>query len=182
MTSLWQRLGQGVGYALAAVILGPPAAIARRERRALRSAFKEWCEELGAVRLEARGVMSRAGNLPASAGSLPFSVVLDAFAKRAVLDVATGTLPPNARATIMKDAAGIRVTSDTLDLSATDALARDVAQTGLARLESFVIDIDGERVVLQINAPTTHAEWRAIGLATAQFTEAVVRTWEKSYR
>jgi hypothetical protein len=208
MKSVWEFLGEKVGYAMAAVVLGPPAAVARRERRILRAALAQWSDEIGAIRLESRGTMKRAGKLLSAAGSYPFEVRLDPFRKRASLDVATGTLPPQARGRLAKNPTrvsaptfryrmtaslwrslkplaevdGITIGSKTLDAETARSLARDAADGGLAKLDTFILEMENERMVLDIVAPTDASQWKTIAAALASFVDACVRRWGSSYR
>jgi hypothetical protein len=181
--SLAEILAEKVGYALAAVVLGPPAAMARRERRAMRAALDAWCEGVGAIRLEVRGVRARSGKLQGAAGSFPFEATLDAFHELASLDVAIEKLPPQASVTISKvRGRGVHATSPTLDASIMQALVRDVSRTALGARETFSLDLDGERIVLHVEAPREPAEWKALGEAMVAFAESCARRWGGSYR
>ncbi len=184
MRSLAEYLAEKVGYALAAVILGPPAAMARRERRAMRTALDSWCEEVGAIRVEAaRRERRYSGKLEGAAGSFPFEVTLDAFHTLAVLDVAIEKLPPQADVTISKPRGReVSATSSMLDASITSALVAEIAGTPIGARDSFSLALDGERIVLHVSAPHEAAEWKAIGDATVAFAESCARRWGSSYR
>ena len=185
MKSLAEFLAEKVGYALAAVVLGPPAAMARRERRMMRAALETWCEDVGAIRLEAegRGVRRRSGKLQGAAGSFPFEATLDPFHKQASVDVAIERLPPQASVTISKPRGRgeIRVTSATPDDSIMQKLVHELPQTRAAR-ETFNLALDGDRLVLHVEAPREAAEWKALGEAMVAFAESCTRRWGSSYR
>jgi hypothetical protein len=199
MTSIWERMGEGVGYAIGAVIFGPSAAIARRERRTLRNALHEWADSVDAThaRPHAKGLLRYTGALRGSE-PIPFEAELDPFEKRATLDVAIG-LAKKVEAEVSKarwaldgvkvrlpspfaHVGTIRVDDTTLDADTAETLAREIAETPIGALETFSLTLRSDRVVVVVMAPRAPAEWRAIEKALVVLVESWSRRWAASYR
>jgi len=180
--SFWERVGEGIGYGLAALVLGPAAAISRSERRRVRHAFNAWCDEQSAVKLEApRGVMRRAITMKSSIGAMPAEVRLDLFARRALIRVAIQPLPPWVRARVECEHA-VRVVSDTLDLAAQRELGNFVARGPLGELRVVHVDVASEAIEVYAIALTTLAAWRSVGGGIVTLADWLVEKWPVGYR
>ncbi|HEY1958987.1 MAG TPA: hypothetical protein VGH28_25415 [Polyangiaceae bacterium] len=180
--SFWESLGEGIGYGLAALVLGPPAAISRGERRRIRLAFNAWCEEQSAVRLEgSRGVHRRSIRFRSAIGTTPAEVTLDLFSRRASIHVGIPPLPAWVRARVECEHA-VRVTSDTLDLAAQRELGDFVAAGPLGELRVVRVDVASERLEVFAIAVTTLDAWRAMGRGVVALADWLADRWPVGYR
>lgn len=177
-----ERLGEVLGYLLAAVALGPPAALARSERRKVRQSFLAWCDEHGGLRLDAgRGITRRAIALPTKFGALSARVELDAYARRARVEAAIAPLPSFVRATFVRDG-GLRVESDALDATSLSALREHVVSGKLGELRALAVGVASEELVVVAIAMTTLEAWQAIGQGVVELAEWLAARWPASYR
>jgi len=180
--SFWERVGEALGYGIAAVVLGPPAAISRSERRRVRRSFVAWCDEHAAVELAgSRGVTRRAITLDAKLGGLPARAELDVLARRARIEVRIAPLPSFVRATVIRDGA-LRVESDSLDPASIQALRDRVASGKLGELRALAVGIASEELVVVAIAMTTLEAWRGIGEGVVELAEWLAERWPASYR
>jgi hypothetical protein len=181
MASFWESAATHVGYATGAVIFGPQAAIIRRERRVLRGAFHGWLDEMDAERRvsPSKGIARRSGSLR-GAEPIPFEAVLDPMSKRARVDVAMA-LGRDVTAEMTKVGARVRLGGTTLDADTAHELAREVEASELRRLESFILDLRKDRLVVDLPAPREAESWRAIEKALVVLAESWSRRFS-SYR
>ncbi len=167
----------------------------------MRSAIREWSYELGGFRLDgAKGLVRRSGNLATSTGDvIPLEVELDVASRRAYVDAVIGVLPQHATAIFAKApwivrnarmrmpkplaiSGDVRVDSLTLDVESAEALLPKVAASALGKLDSFELVIATQHLTLTIVAPQSIGEWRAMGRAIIEVSEALSRRWPSSYR
>lgn len=180
--SFWERVGQGIGYGLAALVLGPPAAISRSERRKIRRAFVAWCDEQSAVKLEGRrNVLRRSITMTSALGAMPAEVELDSFARRATLRVTIPPLPAWVRAQVACES-GVTVESESLDREAQRALRDFVAAGPLGALRVLDVDIASERLEVLAIAVTTLDAWRAMGRGVVALADWLAERWPLGYR
>lgn len=193
MASFWEIVAERAGYAIGAAIFGPGAALARRERRALRRAFHDWLDELDAERLPPRGKgMSRRSGSLRGAEPVPFEAELDPFEKRARVDVALAlgrdvTAEASKARWVLEGvmyrlaspfaaARMVRVDKTSLDRDAAKELADEI-DSAFARLETFALDLRKDRVVLEIVAPRDTGTWIAIEKGLVVLVESWTRRW-----
>ena len=199
MSSWDVKIGEAVGYAIGAVIFGPTTVLARRERRTLRRAFWDWLDGVDTTRLtpRAKGVTRVSGALRGGAEPIPFEAELDPFMKRASVDVSISlgrdvTIDlSKARwilagvklrlAPAIASIGVIRVDATNLDAEAAGEIAHEVAQTPLASLETFTLDLRRDVVQLDLLAPRDAETWRAIETSLVTLAESWSRRWT-SYR
>lgn len=180
--SFWESFGEAIGYGLAALVLGPAAAISRSERRRVRRSFVAWCDEHGAEKREgSRGVLRRAIALDTKTGKTPADVELHAFERRALFDVAIPPLPNWVRAKIVWEN-GVKVESETLDAPGRRALEEHVARSSLGELRVVWIGVTSERLEVVVIAVTTVEAWRSIGEAVVALADWLVERWPVGYR
>ena len=180
--SFWERVGEGIGYGLAALVLGPPAAISRSERRRIRRAFVAWCDAHDATKIEApRGVARRAIALPTKLGKLPVRAELDVNARRARIEATIAPLPTFVRAAVIRDGA-LRVESDVLDPASRAALRDRIAAGKLGDLHALAIGVASEELVVVAIALTTPEAWRALGDGVVDLAEWLAEKWPVGYR
>jgi hypothetical protein len=189
MEPFWVRVGERAGYAVAAILLGPYAAALRHERRLLRRAFHGWLDDLDATRLEAlrTGTSRRSASLRGTS-PIPFDAELDVVAKRAHIDAAL-SLAKDVTAEITKarwmlDGVTVRfagpvtihrrvlVDATNLDEGAANELASEVAATAIGRLDTFRLQLQKDRVMLDVVAPRDADTWVAIEKALAVLVES----------
>lgn len=192
MASVWERFGEHIGYGLAAVVLGPQAALERRARRAMRAAMIAFCEPLGPVKLEApRGILRRRAELRADRGPVALELELDLRKRSAHASLVLERLPNYVAATITKDASTLdphaapgplSVASASLDAAVARALRDVVAAGPLQRVESFSITISPERLEILAVAPKTREEWDALGEGALAIVAWLSGRWPASYR
>lgn len=180
--AFWVRVGEAIGYGLAAVVLGPSEAISRRERRRIRQTFLAWCDERGSVRHEAaRGMLRRTITLTTPTGTMPAEVELDPFARRARILAVIAPLPSWVRASARRDET-LQVMSDSLDPASLRALRDSVLASPLGELRVIQIDLESERLEVLVIAMTTIEAWRAIGDGVVALTDWVSTRWPVGYR
>jgi hypothetical protein len=183
MASFWERAGERVGYAMAAVLLGPYAAAVRHERRVLRTAFREWIDELEPVVLTPRttGSLRRVAKLLAPGGTIPFEAEIDPNDKRASIDL-SASLPHGTSVTIAKGypmmtGSRAQLEESSLDAAASEAIVHDLARSALSKMEAFRLSIREDRVLLEIVAPRSSDVWRQIGEALGVLVETWTQRW-----
>lgn len=178
MASFWERVGEGAGYAIGAVIFGPSAALARRERRVLRRAFHGWLDAIDAERLpsRAKGIARRSGSLR-GAEPIPFEAELDPFAKRARVDVALA-LGRDVTAEVSKEwSRAVHIDATNLDEAAAKELVNEIAASAIGHRETFTIDLRKDRLLLDVVAPQEVNVWVAIERALAVLVETWTQRW-----
>lgn len=198
--SLWGRVGEGIGYGLAAVVLGPSAAIQRRARRAMRSSFAELCERRSATKLVAPRFVRRASmRLAKGATSIGLEVELDIVGKHARATASIDPLPSFVQAEASKNLTaidglrrrrgpplamhdGLRIDSGSIDAALADELVRAIGATLLGALEAIQVIVGGDRIDVNVVAPTTFAEWNAIADGLLAFATWLSERWPSSYR
>ena len=209
MPSIWERIGEGIGYGLAAVVLGPQVAIERRQRRTMRSAFREWSASLGATSL----VPPRSGErrcavmLPTSADAIAAEVTLDPYGRTAALAATPPQLPAlvdvivsviaGARPTLMQVTTGRSVMgkplvashdplyafSETLDEATCQALIDAMASGPFGHgFHATRIDIRHDGIDVALPAPTSVAEWQALTAGIVALSRWLAEKWPVSYR
>jgi hypothetical protein len=198
--SFWERVGETIGYGLAALVLGPPAAISRAERRRIRRAFVTWCDELSPVTLETgRSGIRRAIYFETAIGRLPATAELRVFALRAQVEAAIQPLPTWVAANVSRDLSmlrrvrmrwgeplasegSLRVDSTTLDVDSARALAARVSASKLGELRAVDVEVASERLRVTVVAMTTVEAWRAIGEGIVEVANWLVERWPVGYR
>jgi hypothetical protein len=200
--SVWERFGERVGYGLAVVVLGPAAALQKRERRAMRTAMVEWCKDLQPVKLEPRpGVLRRSAVLPETGGSRSAEIELDIEERRvrvgvsldrrlpSYVEVRVGKRAPSLDPTMKwrmgtprAVAEDFRLDSESLDVEASTALVSAIAAGPLARLVAIEIVLTPERIELLTIAPSTPEGWVPIGEGIVALTSWLTARWPSSYR
>ena len=197
--SLWEELGERIGYALAAVVLGPAVALERRGRREMRAALREWSASLAPTDLVAkeRGVLRRNVRLPTTRDPIVADVTLDPFARRATLRATTQMLPGYVRCTVARapsrldgvepnlpalaSAGEVRLDSETLDPETGTALVSALAATA-SRIDAFEIELRSERTTIRFLAPAHRDGWRAVEDMTRALSAWLAEKWPASYR
>lgn len=200
MPSVWEVLGERVGYGLATIVLGPHAALQRRTRRQMRAALVEWSRALQPTTLETpRGTLRRGVSLRVYAGEpRAVEVLVDLAERTATMSVAIDPLPTYVEARFSKNADAIagapptgeplvvagelRAESASLDVDATTELLSAIAGGPLARLPAMDMLLESRRIVLRATAPTDRDDWEALGDGLGEVVNAVSRRWATSYR
>lgn len=199
--SFWERVGEGIGYALAASVLGPPAAMARRDRRAMRDAFRAWCRPLDPVpvRAHAERGLRRAVTLRPPTGAVTLEAELDPFGKRATLELPIGPFPPNAQVRLAKapweihhvkmrmpepiaSLGGALAFAGTVDADTAEVLLREVLDTAFGARDAFNLDVQRDALVLTLVAPRAHEEWDGVANALVGLADTYTRRWSTAYR
>jgi len=183
MASYWEMLGERVGYGLAAVVLGPVAALERRTRRTMRAAMLDSFEDLRPLRLERRrGTIRRNVQLPTGAGATSIDIDLDLHTHKTKLTLRLERLPSYVEARIQKHGSEFRLTTTSLDDDANHALVAMLTNGSLAGLDAIEIALSPEEVVIHITAPTTSEEWATIRAGLVDMVSWLAARWPASYR
>jgi hypothetical protein len=199
----WERLGERIGYGLAAIVLGPAAALERRTRRSIRRAMLDYVRDLEPMKLESRrGLLGRNVSLRAAAGAtLPAEIEVDLEGRRARVVVQFERLPAFVDACISRDVreldelphrptgwvvattpTNVRLDSDTLDGPAAEALVAAIAAGPLSSTDAFELTISPDRMTLITRAPITRAGWTSIGEGVIAAVAWLIARWPSSYR
>jgi hypothetical protein len=200
MASIWESMGERVGYALAAIVLGPAAALQRQARRRTIRAVVLYCEEYEPTELEApKGVLRRGARLPTISGPISIEIELRAFEGRATLSLTITALPSHVNATVSRAAwevqgllsrlpaplareGTLRVDSETLDVETARALLDVIAKGPLATLNAMELEIRREQIDVHVVAPSTLEQWKAIGEGVVTLEAWLTSRWSSSYR
>jgi len=179
----WVEIGEGIGYLLAFVVLGPPAALERRTRRLIRTAFHEWSESLDAtvLALEKRGSPRCALMLPTTTASIPIEATVDPFERTAAMTVTPPQLPAFVNVVVSGSPSGLRASSETLDEQTRDALIQTIA-AGPFGHGATNIDIRHDRIDVSFAAPKSVSEWQSIATAVVEMCGWLADKWPSSYR
>jgi hypothetical protein len=200
MASYWERLGEGVGYGLAAIVLGPAAALERRARRAMRGALVDFCSERQPVRLSApRGALRRRVRL-AERGAAPLAIEIElelasrTARLRADLDRmpgyvearvarSLGSLRPDERWQVpsLASAGAFSIWSDNLPRGDATALVELVAGA-MATIDAVDILLAPESLEVLAVAPQTIEGWTALGDGVSALAIWLSARWPTSYR
>lgn len=198
--SVWERLGEKVGYGLATIVLGPHAALERRARRAMRTAMVQWVMAHRPSKREApRGILRRTVSLQADAEPIDVDVEVDLHARRASLTFPITRLPSYVDVTVDKNAGAVmgarlrrtaplasagafRLDGEALDRPTAQALVEAIAGGPFDRLEGIVITLQPERITIDVLAPVTRAEWDALGEGVVGVVAWLVARFPASYR
>ncbi len=197
--SIYERLGEAIGYGLAAVVLGPKAALERRARRAIRHALLDWCAPLDPVKLVApRGVLRRGVTLATAMGPMAAEVTVDVHDKQAKLVASTPQLPPMVAVTVTtmltrrvladwedlptKTNGRLVALTKTLDEVTCDALIEHVAAGPLGRLAPLDVVIRPSEIEVVFAAPSVDAEWSDVGKGVTLLSTWLAERWPGSYR
>jgi hypothetical protein len=198
--SAWETLGEKVGFGLAAIVLGPHAALERRARRSLRLAMVGWAEAHQQVKREApRGALRRSVTLRAGGEPIDVDLELELAERRTSLAFAIARLPGYVDVTVDKDAGRVRnmklrrlppraaagafrLDGDELDLPTAQALVEAIASGPFGHLEAIEIALTPERVTIATLAPSSREGWTSIGEGIAHLVGWLVDRWPPSYR
>jgi hypothetical protein len=197
--SFWERVGETLGYGVAAIVLGPIDAITRHERRAMRKSFVAWTRAWNPVPMTSSkvGFLRRSLTFVTRAGDVPAIAELDVFARRARIVASIGVLPSwvdvtlgrgslvdvhTPRGTPLAIAGSLRAESNTLDVESARALLANVERGGLGALTDVEIEVRTKELTVRTIAMTTEAAWRAIGDAIVSLAELLAEKWPPSYR
>jgi hypothetical protein len=198
--SAWETLGEKVGYGLAAIVLGPHAALERRARRTIRLAMVGWAEAHQPVKREApRGALRRSVTLRAGSEPIDVDLDLDLAERRATLAFAIARLPSYVDVTVDNDAGRVRnmklrrlppraasgafrLDGDALDVPTAQALVEAVSSGPFGNLEAIEIELTPERVTVFTLAPSSQEGWSAIGDGIAHLVGWLIDRWPPSYR
>jgi hypothetical protein len=195
MASVWERVGEAVGYGLAAVVLGPHAAAKRRTRRMLRAAFRGWSDAHHPVAmLSGDGTLRRRVTLAGTMGPLPVEAEVDPYMNTAKLVVAA-QLPPLAQVSISRWPAsrrqdesasatmdGTQAFSKTLPADVCRALLELIHRGPIGALETFDIDVSPDHVEVAIAAPHTADDWRLASTGALALVTWLDEKWPPGYR
>jgi hypothetical protein len=181
--SFWESFGEAVGYGLAAIVLGPPAAIMRSERRRLRRAFLAWCDAHEPQALEgSRGVTRRAITFRTSLGPITARAEVDVFARRARIEAAIPLLSTLVRAAVVREGGALRGESSTLDAASIEALRERVAASKLGELRALGLAVATGELVVVVGPRITVEAWDPIGEGIVELAEWLANRWPVSYR
>ena len=200
MASVWERLGESVGYALATVLLGPAAALQRQARRRMVYAAIGFCRRHEPTELDApKGVVRRGIRLATPGGPIPVEIELRPFEDRAALLVTIPALPASVQATVGRHATALhgvrgrlpealaqdgtlRIHSTALDAATATALLAALAKGPLGALPAFELEIRREKLDLLVAAPPSTEAWTALGDGIVDLAAWLAARWPSSYR
>jgi hypothetical protein len=201
MTSYWEQLGESMGYGLAAIVLGPAAALERRTRRAMRGGLVDFCSERQPVRLQApRGTLRRSVRL-ATRGAAPLAleVELELSSRTARLRADLERMPgyvearvarsrsslhPDASqrlATPLSSSGEFSLWSDSLPLADATALV-EIAARATAAIEAVEIRLSPESLEVLAVAPQRAEGWIVLGDGVSALASWLSARWQTSYR
>ena len=195
--SIWERLGEGVGFVLASVVLLPYASAKRRGRRRLRLAFFEWAMSQNGTRSEgARATLVRRVVLGHREVSAYFYV---AFAQ-AELVIPIGPLSSDTEVLVERGAyalpgaerlrvagtlltdAELIVYSGTIDEEAARALTEVIRNVGLTERAMLATTLLRKELRVVFAVPANVNEWVLVAKACVELSEWVERRWATGYR
>lgn len=204
---MFERFGEHLGYGLAALVLGPRAALERRARRAMRAAMLDYCRDLHPLKLDApRGSIRRSAQVPTPVGSLSVELEVDLDARKAWASAPLERLPSYVSARVTKSpsslgdtaergakafpgdgearaiARAFRLETASLDDGAAAALVEAVASGPLDDLDALELILSPEHVKLLFMAPATRESWATVGAGVTSLVSWLGVRWPPSYR
>lgn len=199
--SIWEWLGEKVGYGLAAVVLGPAALMERRARRDARRAMLRFAREHDPDVLEApRNRVHRLMRIATKEEPLHMEARLDLATRRAVLVIDLPSLPATVTARVsralwdvhnamrfrMPEPTAIsgttRVDAPDLDVDIAEELLLCVTPGPLDAVSTFEMVVGDGCVSLHVHAPATTEGWEPLTAGLVAIASWARIKWAGSYR